>query len=297
MAIQLKPLNQQVIVITGASSGIGLCTAQLAAKRGAKVVLAARSAQTLDGIVQRINAAGGEAISVVCDVADRDQVEQVAQTALKHFGRIDTWVNNAGVAIFGRLDQIHDKDNRRLFETNFWGIVNGSLTAISILRAKGGALINLGSEASEAVAPMLGMYSTSKHAVKGFTDALRVEIEQVDQAPVSITLIQPTAVNTPFDRHAKNYMDKEPNLPNPMIQPEQVAEAILSAAVKPVRDVKVGMMAKVNTFVSKNMPSLADHMAGKMVDKFQRDDAPHDPEGTLFIPGEGGEAHGDHASA
>src|SRR5690242_9352132 len=209
MAIKLKPLDQQVMVITGASSGIGLCTAMTAAKRGAKVVLASRSEQTLNEICQKIRAEGGVAVSVACDVAKREDCQAAADAAVGQFGRIDTWVNNAGVAIYGRLDEVSEEDSRRLFNTNFWGVVNGSLVALPYLKENGGALINLGSEVSDAVAPLLGMYSASKHAVKGFTDSLRVEIEHVDKAPVSITLIQPTAVNTPFDEHGKNYMDRE----------------------------------------------------------------------------------------
>src|SRR5206468_7879728 len=131
-------------------------------------------------------------------------VERVAEAALARFGRIDTWINDAGVSIYGRLAEVDEEDNRRLFETNFWGVVNGSLCALPHLRRQGGALINVGSEVSDAVVPLQGMYSASKHAVKGFTDALRVEIEEVDKAPVAITLIQPTAVDTPLPQHAKN---------------------------------------------------------------------------------------------
>src|SRR5256885_8107498 len=103
MATKLKPLNEQVIVITGASSGIGLCTAQSAAKQGAKVVLTARSGQTLNEVVARINGSKNQAIAVECDVADRAQVQRVADAGISQFGRIDTWVNNAGLAIYGRL--------------------------------------------------------------------------------------------------------------------------------------------------------------------------------------------------
>src|SRR4051812_22478147 len=272
MAIKLKPLNEQVIIITGASSGIGLATAESAAKQGATVVLAARSARTLDEIVSRITAAGGQAISVECDVADRDQIAHVAHTAVDRFGRIDTWVNNAGVAIFGRLDQVSDADSRQLFETNFWGVVNGSLVALPHLKTQGGALINVGSEVSEAAAPLLGMYVASKHAVKGFTDSLRIEIAEMDKAPVSITLIQPTAVHTPFPENAKNYLEKEAKLPTPQIDPEDVAEAIVSAAEKPVRAVKVGMMSKVNTATAKLAPGLAEKMGAKKAEQMHTDE-------------------------
>ena len=154
-----------------------------------------------------------------------------------------------------------EQDSRKLFDTNFWGVVNGSLAALAHLRKQGGALINVGSEVSDAVVPLQGMYSASKHAVKGFTDAPRVEIEEVDDPPISITPIQPTAVDTPYPQHAKNYMDQEPKLPSPQIEPEKVAEAILAAAAKPERDVRVGAMSVMNTIAAKVMPSAADKMS------------------------------------
>jgi short-subunit dehydrogenase len=296
MSIDLKPLDQQVIVITGASSGIGLATAESAAQQGAKLVLAARSGQTLDEVCQRIKSAGGQAIYVVADVAKRDQVDHVAEAALQKFGRIDTWINDAGLSIYGRLDETQEEDARRLFDTNFWGVVNGSLAALPYLKINGGALINVGSEVSDAVVPLQGMYSASKHAVKGFTDALRVEIEELDEAPVSITLIQPTAVDTPFPQHARNYMDQEPKLPTPMIEPQKVAEAILKAAVKPERDVKVGAMSKLNTMTAKIAPGLGDKMSAKQADRQQYQEAPRNPEGTLYQAGEkiggSGQTHG-----
>ena len=294
MSLKLKDLKDQVVVITGASSGIGLCTAESAAKEGAKVVLTARSAQTLDEIVSRINARGGQALAIAADVADRAAMDRVASEAIARFGWIDTWVNNAGVAIYGRLDEVGDRDSRRLFETNFWGVVNGSLAALPYLKQNGGALINLGSEVSDAVVPILGMYSASKHAVKGFTDALRIEVERLDKAPVSVTLIQPTAVDTPFDQHGKNYQDQEADLPSPMIDPPKVADAILKAATSPTPNIKVGMMSKVNTFVAKNAPSLGERMAAKQVDQLHRDEPATDREGALHRASEDGRVHGDH---
>jgi len=291
-SLEFKPLDQQVIVITGASSGIGLATAEAAAKEGAKLVLAARSEQTLAGIVQRLNGEGCEAISVVADVADRQQVEKVAEAAVARFGRIDTWVNDAGLSIYGRLDKVSGEDSRRLFDINFWGVVNGSLAALPHLRREGGALINVGSEVSEAVVPLQGMYSASKHAVKGFTDALRVEIEEVDKAPVSITLIQPTAVDTPFPQHARNYMNQEPKLPTPQIDPQKVADAILKAATRHERDVKVGAGAVLNTTLGKIAPGLGDKMSAKQADRQQYNEPPRNPEGTLYKAGEGGQTHG-----
>jgi short-subunit dehydrogenase len=293
MSVSLKPLNEQVMVITGASSGIGLATAGAAARQGAKLVLSARSEEALADVVDRINSTGGEAIHVVADVADRQQVEQIARAALERFGRIDTWVNNAGVSIYGRLDEVSDDDSRRLFDVNFWGVVNGSLVALPYLKKAGGALINVGSEVSDAVVPLQGMYSASKHAVKGFTDALRVELEDVDKAPLSVTLVQPTAVDTPYPQHAKNYTDKEPKLPSPQIDPEEVADAICKAATRATRDVKVGMMAKVNTAVSKVAGGMGDKMAAKQVDRQHHDEPPHNPDGALYHGGGQGKTHGE----
>src|SRR4051812_11473143 len=286
MKPHLKPLNEQVIVITGASSGIGLATAQAAARQGAKLVLAARSEHTLLDIVDRIQEAGGEAVAVGCDVGNREDVERVAQTAMQRFGRVDTWINDAGISIYGRLDEVNAEDSRRLFETNFWGVVNGSLTALPLLRERGGALINIGSEVSDAVVPLQGMYSASKHAVKGFTDALRVEIEEVDKAPVSITLIQPTAVDTPYPQHARNYMEEEPRLPDPLIDPKEVVDAILEASTHHVRDKTVGTMAKVNTLGAKLTGNTADKQSAKRVKEQHYAEGPRDPEGALYHPSE-----------
>src|SRR4051812_23479208 len=204
MSKTLKPLNEQVIVITGASSGIGLATTLLAAESGAKLVIAARSGETLNEIAQYIRSEGGEATAVTADVGDREDLERVAQTAIDRFGRIDTWINDAGVSLYSRILESSDDDNRRLFDTNFWGVVYGTQVAMPHLARSSGALINLGSEVSDAVVPLQGMYSASKHAVKGFTDALRVELEH-DKMPVAVTLIQPGATDTPFPQHARNY--------------------------------------------------------------------------------------------
>jgi short-subunit dehydrogenase len=288
----LKPVSEQAIVITGASSGIGLATAIAATQRGASVLLVARSGDTLQQVVDEIADAGGRAELHIADVADRAALEAAADKAVASFGRIDTWVNNAGVAIYGRLEEVSDADSRRLFETNFWGVVYGSLVALPHLRRSGGALVNIGSELSEAVLPLQGMYTASKHAVKGFTDSLRIEVELVDKAPVSISLVQPTAVDTPYAEHARNYMDREPKLPIPPIEPVRVAEAILKAASEGGRDIKVGATSSLNTMMANLAPPLADRMAALMADRQQLPQPPVHPEGALHHAGGGGRVHG-----
>ena len=288
---KLKPISEQVMVITGASSGIGLATARTAAKSGAKVVLAARSGHVLEKIVRELIAAGREAVAIVADVGDRQQVEKVALHALERFDRIDTWVNNAGVSIYGKLEEVPDDDSRRLFDTNFWGVVYGSLAALPCLKVSRGALINVGSELSDAVTPSQGMYAASKHAVKGFNDALRVELE-IDQAPVSVTLIQSTAVNTPFPQNARSYTDKEPRLPSPLLDPQEVADAIIDAATTPRRYVKVGALSKLNSMIAKLAPGVGDRLSINQATRQHLEETPRNPKGCLYSPSERGRIRG-----
>ena len=222
-----KPLDQQTIVVTGASSGIGLATTRMAIERGARVVLAARSADVLAEIAAEL---GPRAVHVVADVGSRAEVQAIADKAIATFGGFDTWVNVAGLTVYGPLREISEDDHERLIRTNFWGTVNGSLVATELLRQRGGALINVGSIGSDLAFPFQGLYTASKHAVKGFTDTLRMELI-AERAPVSVTLIKPASVDTPLPDRARNYMDCRPSLPPPIYPPREVANAILSAAV------------------------------------------------------------------
>src|SRR5918999_6456292 len=273
MHLKLKPLSKQTIVITGATSGIGLCTARMAASQGANVVAVARNEEALCELVDEINSAGGNATYAIADVADEEALWHAAELAKQQFGSIDTWVNNAGTSIYGRIMEVPTEDLKRLFETNVWGVVYGSRIAIDSLRERGGAVINVGSETSDAAVPLQGMYSASKHAVKGFTDALRMEVE-ADNLPISITLIKPTAIHTPFPENAKNYLAYEPQLPPPVYAPELAAEAILHCAETPTRDFFVGGMAKVHSSMGLNTPRLHEKMNESMIDSMQNSGEP-----------------------
>jgi short-subunit dehydrogenase len=271
--MRLKKLSDQVMVITGATSGIGLTTARMAARKGARLALAARDEAALDKLVEEFRAQGVQAVGVPTDVGDKEAVASLAQVTLAHFGRIDTWVNNAGVSIFGRYEDIPSADLHRLFQTNFWGVVNGSLEAAIHMKRDGGAIINLGSEVSDRAVPMQGMYSASKHAVKGFTDSFRMELEK-EGAPISVTLIKPAAIDTMFTVHAKNYMDREPKLPAPIYAPELVAESICYAAEHPKRDVFVGGAAKAVSLGGFHMPRLFDKYMEALMFRQQKSDYP-----------------------
>lgn len=285
MSLRLKPLDQQVVVITGASSGIGLATAIAAADHGASVVLAARSGGALDHIVDAIRTHGGRAHAVTVDVARHDDLVRLGEEAVRAFGRVDTWVNNAGVSIYGRLRETAEADARRLYDVNVWGVINGSMVALRHLLPAGGALINVGSEVSDVFIPVQGVYASSKHAVKGYTDSLRVELAD-EGVPVSVTLIQPTAVDTPYPEHARNYLDVEPKLPTPMIVTERVADAILDAATRPQRDVKVGLGAKLDSLTARVAPRVADVLSRLQGNRQQRDEPARDPQGALWRPSE-----------
>lgn len=258
MTVKLKPLSEQTIVITGASSGIGLATARRAAERGASVMLCARNEEALQRVVADISGKGGSAAYMLADVCNREDMERLAQHAIDVYGHIDTWVNNAGVALYGRLEDVPLEDKRQLFETDFWGVVHGCEAAIPHLRRHGGALINLGSVVSDRAFPLQGIYSAAKHAVKGYTDALRMELEH-DNAPISVTLIKPAAIDTPYLDHARNYMDAESNFPPPVYAPEIVADAILHAAEHPMRDIYIGSASRAISSGGHHAPRLMDH--------------------------------------
>ena len=291
--MKLKSLSKQVIVITGASSGIGLATAKMAAKAGAKLVLASRNDEALARLEKEINDEGGQAVHVVADVAKREEVERIAQTALARFGGFDTWVNDAGVDILGRLEEVSEEDHRRLMDTNFWGVVNGSLVAVKHLKANGGALINVGSVESDVAIPLQGMYSASKHAVKGFTDALRIELQD-DKAPVSVTLIKPWAIGTPLREHIKNYFDREATLPPPVYQPEEVAHAILHAAAHCRRDLYIGSVSRLSVAMNRPAPRIGDWFSRKIMYRTQlRDEPKWSNEDNLHAAGRDGNVRGE----
>ena len=290
MATQLKLLREQVIVITGASSGIGLVTAKQAARQGARVVLAARNGNDLERAVAEIRREGGRAIHVVADVADPGQVQKVADAALAEFGRIDTWVNNAAVSMYGRTMELSIDDMRRQMDVNYWGQVYGSRVAVTHFRRHGGALINVGSALCDRAIPLQGNYCAAKHALKAFTDALRMELEE-EGAPVSVTLVKPASVDTPFFEKARTYLGVEPQPVPPVYAPEVVADVILHAAQQPLRElIAGGSGAKLSA--ARFAPRLADkYMERTTFDSQQTERPTHDRPDNLYAPvaADGGE--------
>lgn len=272
MKISLLPLQEQVIVITGASSGIGLVTAQHAAQRGARVVVVARNGNDLQRAVERIRRHGGRAIHVVADVADPEQVERVAARAVAEFGRIDTWVNNAAVSMYGRIMDLSIEDMRRQMDVNYWGQVYGSRVAVRHMRHHGGALVNVASALADRAIPLQGNYCAAKHALKAFTDALRMELGE-EGAPISVTLVKPASVDTPFFEKAKTYLGVEPRPVPPVYAPEVVSEVILHAAEHPLRElIAGGSGAKLSA--ARFAPRLADLYMERWTFDSQRTEIP-----------------------
>jgi short-subunit dehydrogenase len=288
---RLKPLDRQVILITGASSGIGLATARAACRRGATVMLVSRNGPVLRGIAEELRGRGGQADWAEADVADQAALEAAARKAEEVFGGIDSWVNDAGVSIYGTLEQTPLADQRRLFETNYWGVVHGSLIAAQALRRRGGgAIVNIGSVLSDRAMILQGTYSASKHAVKAFTDALRMELER-DGAPISVTLIKPSGIETAFQEHARSYLDAPgTKVPPPAYDPALVACAILHACAHPRRDLVVGFGGHAISLLGQAFPRATDLLmqaVGQAAQTTPKAPAPTRAD-NLFVPRPGG---------
>jgi NAD(P)-dependent dehydrogenase (short-subunit alcohol dehydrogenase family) len=286
-----KPVSEQVIVITGASSGIGLVTARRAARAGARVVLAARNEADLQQAVDDIRSEGGRAIHVAADVSDPDQVNRIAAAALAEFGRIDTWVNNAAVSMYGRIMELTLDEMRRQFDVNYWGQVHGCRAAVPHLRRDGGVIINVGSALCDRAIPLQGNYCAAKHALRAFTESLRMELE-AEGAPIALTLVKPASIDTPFFEKARTRFDVEPQPVPPVYAPEIVADAILRCAVHPARDIIVGGSGRMLSAASL-LPRVGDWYMERTLFDAQQTDIPvgEDRRDNLFDPVEhdGGE--------
>ena len=293
--LKLKPLDEQVIVITGATSGHGLCTAQMAASRGATVMLAARDESALKQVCADIRSEGGTVDYVVTDVSAEEDMQRLADKTIEQFGGFDSWVNNAGIGVYAQVLDLKMEDHRKIFDTNYWGVVYGSVIAARHFKDRpgGGALINVGSINSDMPGPILASYNASKHAVKGFTDSFRIEL-QMNGEPVSVTLIQPSAIGTPFPQHARNTTGFKARLPEPVYAPKVVARAILDAAQHTRRDVVVGGAGKFQIFGSAAFPHLFDRIAATMADKLiDREKPIPEQQGNLYEPqGNDGDVEG-----
>src|SRR3954454_6617283 len=236
-----RDLSNSVVVVTGASSGIGRATALAFAQAGARLVLAARREHALREATAECKRVGAQALAVPTDVRDRAAVQQLAEQAQEHFGGIDVWVNNAGVTLMGRFEDAPEDLWREVVEVNFFGYVNGARAALPLLRARNGALINVGSVNSRVGAPYASAYVASKFAVRGWAECLRNELRGEG---VDVCTVMPASIDTPLFQHAANFAGRAIKPLRPVIRPERVAAAIVRCAKRPRREVVVGFSGR-----------------------------------------------------
>ena len=292
-----KAMNGTVVVVTGASSGIGRATAIMAAARGATVVIAARGLEALDALAAEITATGGRAVVILCDVSDPASIARLATEAVARCGRIDTWVNNAGSAIYGKLIDVPEDEHRQLFRTNYFGMVHGCLAAIPYLTQSRGALITVGSIASDMPSPMMGAYAATKHAAKAYIEALRMELAE-DDVPIVVTLVKPSGIDTPIAQHAVNHAEGEAQIPPPVYDPKLVADAILFCATHAKRDITVGGAGRAQALFAAHFPGLFEWLAPKAAASFTDPTKPQPQPSNLFASTRTGDVRsGEHPAA
>jgi short-subunit dehydrogenase len=283
-SITRNGLGNSVVAITGASSGIGRATAHAFARQGARLVLAARRAEMLDEVVEECRRAGATAMAFPVDVTDEAALRDLVDETMLSFGRIDVWVNNAGVLLFGRFDEIPPDAFRQVIETNLFGYVHGARAVLPhFLRRRRGVLINVASIAGEVGQAYSSAYVVSKYAIRGFTTALRQDL--VRHPGIEICMVSPAAIDTPIWQHAANYTRKAVQAVRPTYDADEVADAIVGQALHPRREVVVGTMGKLAVLQHRLFPDRAERMFARIALRTAFKNQPTAPSaGNLFTP-------------
>jgi len=287
----LRPSDNRLIagrtfVVTGASSGFGRGVALELARRGGNVVLAARRTDVLEEVASQVRAAGGTPLVVTTDVAEPHAVEQLARATVTRFGRIDAWINNAGIGAIGRFGDIPVADHARVVDVNLKGVIYGSHAALRQFRTQGfGTLVNISSVEGEIALPYHASYAATKHAVLGLGAALHQELRLAGLKRVKVSTVMPWASDTPYFQHTANYSGGSPRMAM-MDGPEKVVAAIVRAAIRPQKRVAVGWKAKAAVTAYRLAPGLTEHVAGNVVHHAQIETAPPAPptSGSLHEP-------------
>jgi NAD(P)-dependent dehydrogenase (short-subunit alcohol dehydrogenase family) len=292
--VRKKPLHEQVMVVTGASSGVGRAVARAAGERGAKVVVGARGEDGLNAAVEEIERAGSEALAVAGDVAEREYNDELVRAALERFGRIDTFVANAIVTVYAEVERLEPDELRRVWEVNFFGVAYGYWAALPHLRESKGTFLHVSSALAYRGIPLQAAYCSTKAGLRAFLESARVE-EQKAGTGVAISLVLPGAINTPqFDRDRQK-IGYQPQPVPPIYQPEPFAEATLHCAEHPIRELPISWGAQKLLWGQKLSPRAGDWMLRRMGWKSQHTDQPKpvDAPDNLFdtLPGDPG-AHG-----
>lgn len=271
-----------MVVITGASSGIGRATALAFAQHGANVVLGARREELLQEVANECKQISGrEALAVPTDVTDEAFVQNLAQRAIERFGRIDVWMNNAGVGAYGRFEELPADVYRQVIETNLFGTTYGVRAILPYFREQGhGVIINNASMIAAAAGPYYSAYAVSKYGIRALGESLRAEINVLDKADIHICTVMPATIDTPFFRHAANYSGRAVRAMPPVYPPEQVAKTMVNCAIKPQREVFVGNVGRfLGTFHSV-FPALGESVVARQINV-----AHFEPESALSTPG------------
>ena len=256
--MKLKHIENQVVVVMGASSGIGRETALRFASNGANVVVSARSEEGLRSLVEQIRAEGGEATAVTADIAEFDHVEAVAQKTVGQYGRLDTWVHLAAVGLFAPFDRTRPEEFRRVVDVNLMGQVYGAMAALPRIKGEGrGALVHVSSVVGKRSVPLQSAYCASKHGVDGFLESLRVELVREGWKDIGVTNVMPAAINTPFFAKAHTKLGVKPKGVT-VYQPGVVAGAILHSAEKSPREIVAGGAGKGLLLGQRLSPRLMD---------------------------------------
>jgi NAD(P)-dependent dehydrogenase (short-subunit alcohol dehydrogenase family) len=279
-----RPISDSVIVITGASSGIGRATAVACARQGASVVLAARREAALRAVAGECERVGGHALVVATDVTDEQQVQRLAERAVEHFGRLDVWINNAAVLLFARFHEAPPALYRRVIETDLFGYIHGARAALRRFREQGsGVLINMASIVAYCPQPYTSAYVCSNHAIRGLSDSLRMELRLEGADHIHVCTVLPASIDTPFFRHAANYTGRAAKASNPVYAADAVARTVLSLIARPRREAVVGNAGRTQIWQRLLAPRHYERSAAQQIhtDHFQ-DRRAGSTEGNLF---------------
>ena len=285
--MRLKPVEEQVVVLMGASSGIGRESALRFARKGTRVVVSARGEEGLDSLVQEIRGKGGEAIAVTADTSKFDQVKAVADRAVREYGRLDSWVHLAAVGLFATFEQTTPEEFERVIDVNLMGQVYGAMAALPHIKREGrGALIHISSVEAKRSFPLHSAYGASKHGIDGFLEALRVELRH-EGWPISVTQVMPGTINTHFFDKGRSKLGVKPVGIPPIYEPGTVADTILYAAENPARDLVCGGAAQALILNQRLSPRMLDAIlttrAGFAPQKTEEPRSEDDPD-NLYAP-------------
>ncbi|MEW6332704.1 MAG: SDR family oxidoreductase [Thermodesulfobacteriota bacterium] len=273
-----KSRNTDVIVVTGASAGVGRATARAFAERGARIGLLARGRDGLEGAKREVESLGGEALVLPTDVSDPGQVETAADAVEDAFGPIDIWVNNAMVSVFSPVKQMTAEEFKRVTEVTYLGYVHGSLAALRrMLPRDRGTIVQVGSALAYRGIPLQAAYCGAKHAIQGFTDSLRTELLH-DRSNVRVTMVQMPALNTPQFGWVKSRLPRRAQPVPPIFQPEVAASAVVWAAYNDRRELYVGFPTVKTIVGNKIAPWYADRVLARSGYDSQQHDGPDDPD-------------------